>query len=266
MTLEIVRARSRTPRKGIGAPRAVGPVALLLLWWVATAAGWADPSILPSPLTLGRTLVTLWTQDDLLGHLGVSLTRSIVGGAIGVTTGLVLGTVSGLWQRGEELIDASMQMLRTIPILALIPLLIVWMGIGETPKLFMIALATSFPMYLNSYAGIRNVDRKLVEAMRAFGLRGHRLILQVLLPLSLPSIFTGLRYSASVSVLILVAAEQVNASRGIGYLINTAQTYQQVDVIMICILVYAAFGLLADALVRLAERVFAPWRTSVAIR
>jgi sulfonate transport system permease protein len=157
-------------------------------------------------------------------------------------------------------------MLRTVPFLALVPLFIVWFGIGEAPKLILIALATLFPMYLNTYAGVRNVDRKVIEASRSFGLSGTRLVREVVLPLALPQIFTGLRYALGVSVLVLIAAEQINASAGLGFLLNGAQLYQQVDVILICIGIYAVLGLGADILVRALERVFLPWRAGVAIR
>ena len=164
------------------------------------------------------------------------------------------------------LITATATLFVVIDPPGLVPLFIVWFGIGETPKLLLIALATMFPMYLNAYAGVRNVDRKVIEAMRSFGLNGRRLVLEVVLPLALPQIFTGLRFSLGVSVLVLIAAEQINASAGLGYLLNSAQMYQQVDVILICIGIYAVLGLGADLIVRTLERVFLPWRAGVAIR
>jgi len=246
--------------------RATGPLLVVAAWAVSTSAGMIDPSILPSPSGLVAGWQELWVQQDLLGQVGVSLTRAVVGGSAGILLGLLLGTAAGLSRLGEEFLDALLQMLRTVPFLALVPLFIVWFGIGETPKLLLIALATTFPMYLNAYAGVRNVDRKVIEAMRSFGLTGRKLITQVVLPLALPQIFTGLRFSLGVSVLVLVAAEQINASAGLGYLLNSAQLYQQVDVILICIAIYALLGLSADMIVRILERVFMPWRASVAVR
>lgn len=248
------------------ARRAIGPLLVVAAWAASTSAGLVDPSILPSPATLGGTIVQLWNEQALLQQIGVSLGRALFGGALGVALGLVLGATAGLFRLGEELFDALLQMLRTVPFLALVPLFIVWFGIDETPKLILIALATMFPMYLNTYAGVRNVDRKVLEAARSFGLRGPRLIREVVLPLALPSILTGLRFSLGVSVLVLIAAEQINASAGLGYLLNTAQLYQQVDVILICIAVYAALGLSADLIVRSLENVLMPWRASVAAR
>src|SRR5690606_28186038 len=209
-----------------------------------------DPSILPSPSGLVEGWQQLWAEQALAHQIATSLSRALVGGAVGIVVGLTLGTAAGLSQLGEEFLDALLQMLRTVPFLALVPLFIVWFGIGETPKLLLIALATMFPMYLNTYAGVRNVDRKVIEAMRSFGLTGSKLIRQVVLPLALPQIFTGLRFALGVSVLVLIAAEQINTSAGLGYLLNSAQLYQQVDVILICIGIYAVLGLSADLIVR----------------
>jgi sulfonate transport system permease protein len=241
-------------------------LALVVLWALATGLHWVDPSVVPPPRVVVSTLSDLWTQQHLLHQVAVSLGRAAEGSVIGIAAGLLLGVAAGLSRLGEELFDAFMQMLRTVPFLALVPLFIVWFGIGELPKLLLIALATMFPMYLNSYTGVRNVDRKLVEAMQCFGLIGPRLIRQVVIPLALPSILTGLRFSLGVAVLVLVAAEQINTSAGIGYLLASAQLYQQVDVILICLAIYALLGLSADLVVRLLERALMPWRAAVALR
>ena len=262
----IVRRTGNYSERLSFARRAIGPLLVVALWAIATSTGWIDPSILPSPAGLVAGLQQLWTEQALATQIATSLTRALVGGAAGIVFGLVLGTIAGLSKLGEELFDALLQMLRTIPFLALVPLFIVWFGIGEAPKLLLIALATMFPMYLNTYAGVRNVDRKVIEAMRSFGLNGRRLILEVVLPLALPQIFTGLRFALGVSVLVLIAAEQINASAGLGYLLNSAQLYQQVDVILICIAIYAVLGLSADLIVRTLERLFMPWRAGIAVR
>ena len=246
--------------------RAAGPLAVVAIWALATTAGWVDPSILPSPRALAEGFRQLWNEQNLAGQVGVSLARALGGGSAGIVAGLLLGVAAGLSRLGEELFDALLQMLRTVPFLALVPLFIVWFGIGETPKLLLIALATLFPMYLNTYSGVRNVDRKVVEASRTFGLKGARLIREVVLPLALPSILTGLRFALGVSLLMLIAAEQINAQAGLGYLLNTAQVYQQVDVILVCIFIYALLGLAADLIVRLLERLFMPWRANLAAR
>jgi sulfonate transport system permease protein len=260
------RSVGRVPGRLTLARRVIGPLLFVLLWVVATGAGLIDPSVLPSPAAVAKGFVKLWTEQDLAGQIGVSLVRALLGGAIGMAVGLAFGVVAGLTQLGEELFDALLQMLRTVPFLALVPLFIVWFGIGELPKLLLIAIATSFPMYLNTFAGVRNVDRKVVEAARSFGLGGARLVREVVLPLALPSILTGVRFSLGVSVLVLIAAEQINASAGIGYLLSSAQLYQQVDIILICIAVYALLGLTADLSVRVLERLLMPWRSGVAAR
>lgn len=252
-------------RKGLGR-RAVAPLALVVIWWVSTSAGWVDRSILPGPNEVADGIVRLWIQQGLLQHLGVSLSRAVTGGTIGIVIGLLLGLIAGLSKLGEELYDSLIQMLRTVPFLALVPLFIVWFGIGEAPKLLLIALATCFPMYLNVYAGVRNVDRKVIEAMKSFGLKGGKLIIEVIIPLAMPSILTGLRFSLGVSVLVLVAAEQINTTTGLGYLLNTAQAYQQVDVILICIAIYSLLGLLADLIVKIFENLLMPWRQGIAVR
>ena len=254
------------PRRLSLLTRAAGPLALVALWALVTSAGWVPASVLPSPRAVVAAFATLWMHDDLPRQLGVSLGRALAGGAIGMTAGLLLGLSAGLSRLGEEAFDAILQMLRTIPFLALVPLFIVWFGIGEMPKVLLIALATTFPMYLNTYAGVRNVDRRTIEAMRSFGLSGARLVREVVIPLAMPQLLTGLRYALGIAVLVLIAAEQINSAAGLGYLLNMAQLYQQVDVILICIAIYAALGLLADLSVRMLERVLMPWRAHVAAR
>lgn len=266
----LVRPAARRESEPAGryslARRALGPALVVFAWAAATSAGLIDPSILPSPADLGATAVQLWREQELLHQIGISLARALAGGTLGVALGLLLGATAGLFRLGEELFDALLQMLRTVPFLALVPLFIVWFGIDETPKLILIALATMFPVYLNTYSGVRNVDRKVVEAARSFGLAGPRLIREVVLPLAMPSILTGLRFALGVSVLVLIAAEQINTSAGLGYLLNIAQLYQQVDVILICIAIYATLGLGADLIVRALERLLMPWRAAVAAR
>lgn len=261
-----VRTREDKPDRLSLARRAIGPLLVLALWAGMTSAGLVPESVLPSPRLLIGTLGHLWSEQELLHQIAVSLTRALAGATLGVSLGLLLGVIAGLTRLGEELFDATLQMMRTAPPLALVPLFIVWFGVDETPKLLLIGLATMFPMYLNTYSGVRNVDRKVVEASRTFGLKGARLIREVVLPLALPSILTGLRFSLGVSLLMLIAAEGINAQAGLGYLLNTAQVYQQVDVILVCIFIYAVLGLGADLFVRLLERLLMPWRAHLAAR
>ena len=250
------------PRFGLGGARWLSPVLLLLLWELGSRTGLIPTRILAAPSTV---LVTLWSMilsGELPSNLLVSLARASAGLAIGLVVGASLALVSGLSRLGETTVDPLMQIKRTIPSLALTPLFIVWFGIGEAPKITLIAVGTTFPIYLNLFAGVRAVDPRLVEAARSFGLKGLDLIWQVILPGALPSFLTGLRYAMGVALLVLVVAEQINAQAGLGYLINTARDFMRTDIIVVCLLVYASLGLAADQAVRLLESRALAWRPS----
>jgi sulfonate transport system permease protein len=189
-----------------------------------------------------------------------SLRRVLGGLLIGGTIGVMLAILSGLSRFGEDMIDSTVQMLRTVPNVALIPLLIIWFGIGEATKIALIAIATAFPLYINVYAGIRNVDVSLVEAGRTLGLSRAGLVRHVVLPGALPNALVGLRYSLAVAWLVLVFGEQVNATAGIGYLMSNAREFFQTEVIVVCLAVYALLGLGVDLTIRLLERVLLSWR------
>jgi sulfonate transport system permease protein len=246
--------------------RTILPLAVIGLWWLLTGTGVVQPTVLSSPLGTWKTFWDLLLHQDLLGDIGVSLARAAVGLAIGGGIGLVLGVTVGLFALGEELLDSVLQAFRLIPFPAVLFLFIVWFGIGETPKILLIALATLFPMYLNASNGVRNVDRRVVEAAQSFGLKGRRLIREVILPLSLPSILTGLRFAAGISIIALVFAESINANKGIGYLALQAQSFNQTSVLVVVIIVYAILGVIVDLVVRLLERRLMPWRRQLAVR
>jgi sulfonate transport system permease protein len=178
----------------------------------------------------------------------------------GLSAAVIAALIAGLFKVGEDIIDAPIQMLRTVPVVGLIPLLIIWFGIGDEPKLILIALGVFFPLYLNLYAGIRGTDPALVEAGRTLGLYRFGLVRHVVLPAAVPNGLVGLRYSIGVSWLILVFAETINATTGIGYLINTAREFFETDTIVLCLVLYGLLGLLADVFVRLLERVLLSWR------
>ena len=261
----VERTRQRSRRASL-ALRVLLPIAIFGLWWLLTGTGIVEPTDLASPSATASAFWTLLLHQDLLGDIGISVARLLVGVAIGAGLGFVLGVTVGLFALGEELLDSSLQMLRTIPFPAVIFLFIVWLGIGETAKVGLIALATLFPMYLNASNGVRNVDRRVVEAARSFGLRGRRLVGQVVIPLAMPSILTGLRFSSGVGVVALVFAETINANKGIGYLLLQASSLQHVSTLMVCIIIYALLGIVVDLLVRLLERRLMPWRRQVAVR
>jgi sulfonate transport system permease protein len=242
--------------------RALGPLLLLVLWWTASATGVLTPDVLASPAGVVRAVGELWGNGQLGDALTTSLTRSGIGLLIGLTAGLTLGVLTGFTRLGDELLDSSLQTLRTIPFLALVPLFMVWFGINEIAKILLIAVATTFPMYVSTAGGVRNTDQKLVEAMRSFGMSRLAVVREVVLPGALPSLLAGLRLSMTLSVIALIAAEEINATAGIGYLMAQAQSYARTDVLAVCILVYGFLGLLADGIVRLLEKVLMPWRTA----
>ena len=200
------------------------PVAIFLAWWLLTGTHVIESTTLSTPRATWDAFTYLWSTQDLVGDIGVSVRRAAFGLALGAGIGLVLGIVVGLARLGEELLDAPMQMLRMVPYPAVIFLFIIWFGIGETAKVLLIGLATLFPMYLNTSNGVRNVDRRVVEAARSFGLGGRRLVRQVIVPLAMPSILTGLRFSAGIAVIALVFTESVGANQGIGYLVAQANS------------------------------------------
>ncbi len=243
-----------------GVRRLLSPLVLLLLWQAASSAGLLSSRTLASPAQIAVSAWALVLSGELAWHLAVSLGRVLTGLAIGLTIGAGLALAAGLSRLGEDIVDAPMQMLRTLPFLALVPLFILWFGIGETPKIALVALGTAFPIYLNLFAGIRGVDPRLAEMGRVFGLDGRGLIRHVILPGALPSALVGLRYSLGVAWLSLVVAEQVNARAGIGYLINDARDFLRTDVILVGLMLYALLGLGADAMVRSLERRALAWR------
>jgi sulfonate transport system permease protein len=264
ITPKVIRSRTRTRSRSLGL-RVLSPLFLLFFWWLLARANWLPAGSLPTPYTVIKTFGTLFSHD-LIGQIGDSLSLAGFGLSIGVTLGFALGLMSGLSRIGEELFDAPLQMLRTVPFLALIPLFVVWMGIGELPKVALISLATTFPMYINTAAAMRNVDRKVVEAARSYGLRGIRLVREVIFPLSLPGLLTGLRFSLGLSVLALVGAETIASNGGIGYLVNQAEQFQQTSIVFCGVIIYAALGLSADIFVRVIERFALPWRAGVSVR
>ncbi|MFH8737826.1 MULTISPECIES: ABC transporter permease [unclassified Streptomyces] len=249
--------RTRVPR---WLRRTSGPVLLLILWQLLSSTGVLTADVLASPGTIARVAGDLVSDGSLPNAMGVSLQRVAIGLLFGVVVGTGLALVSGLFRVGEDLVDASVQMLRTVPFVGLIPLFIIWFGIGEAPKIAIITLGVSFPLYLNVYAGIRGVDAQLIEAGESLGLSRWGLVRHVVLPGALPGAMTGLRYSLGISWLALVFAEQINADAGIGFLMVQARDFLRTDVIVVCLIVYAFLGLLADFVVRTLERLLLQWR------
>ncbi len=258
-------ARSRFGKSARFSSRALVPALLLAVWQASSNLGFVAPEVLPSPADIIAAYAELIRTGELQAAIPASLARALTGLALGASVGLVLGLFAGLWRVGEELFDAPLQMLRTIPFIAMIPLFIIWFGIGEQAKIALIFGATIFPVYLNTYSGVRGVDQKLIEAARVFGLSHGRIATRVIIPTALPSILVGLRFAAGVSLLALVAAEQINARSGIGFILINANQNQRTDIIIAGIIVYALLGIVIDLVMRLVERLALPWRPSLVL-
>ncbi|MBK1615790.1 ABC transporter permease [Rubrivivax gelatinosus] len=235
------------------------PVLLLLGWEIASRAGWLSSRVLPEPWAVVTALGTLLRSGELLHHVAISSGRALAGLAIGGGLGLVLGLLTGSFRFFETLLDTSFQMLRNIPALALIPLVILWFGIDETAKLFLVAVGVFFPIYLNTFHGIRSVDKGLIEMARSYGLSGWALYRHVILPGALPSILVGLRFSLGLMWVLLIVAETISAQAGIGYLTMNAREFLQTDVVLVGILLYALLGKLADVLAKALEQWWLRW-------
>ena len=240
-------------------------MALLLVWQCVSELGMVSRDVLPPPTQVLAAFAELWETGELQRALPASISRSLLGLFIGGAIGLVLGLFAGLWRVGEEIFDAPLQMLRTIPFIAAVPLFIIWFGIDEAVKIIVILVATIFPVYLNTYSGVRGVDPKLIEAAGIFGLSHYKIIRHVILPTAMPSILVGVRYAAGVSLLALVVAEQINARAGIGYILTNANANQRSDIIIAGIIVYALLGIVTDIVMRRVEAAALPWKPQHAI-
>lgn len=250
-------ARPVSPR---WARRLLGPAWLLGLWVLLSTTGVISERSFAPPAEVWSAFVELVRSGELQHHFLVSLRRVLVGLGFGITAGVSLALLSGLFRLADDLVDGPIQVLRSMPVLALVPLFILWLGIDEQAKVTLIAVAVTFPVYINTFAGIRNVDARLVESAATFGLDRRRLIRHVILPGALPGFFVGLRFAFAVSWLVLVVAEQINATSGIGYLTINAQQFLRTDILIVGLLVYGALGFISDAVVRLLERSALQWR------
>lgn len=263
-------SRAATPRTGrtrrrrlIAWQRLISPLVLLIAWQSASMAGVLPGRLLAAPTTIFGTAAGL-VEDGTLGAATlVSLQRVAIGFAIGGVAALVLAFAAGLTRVGENAVDPPLQMLRTLPHFGLIPLFILWFGIGETPKIALITLGVVFPLYLNTFAGIRGVDPKLIEAARTLRLSRTALVRHVLIPGALPQTLVGLRQSLGIAWLALIVAETVNADAGLGYMINDAREFLRTDIIVVGLAVYSLLGLLTDAIVRFTERRALAWRRTL---
>jgi sulfonate transport system permease protein len=248
---------SRIPRP---LRRLMGPILILAAWTIGSATGLLNAALFPPPVQVAATAWRLLSDGQLATHVGASLVRVLSGTAFGIVIGVLLAVLAGLTQTGEDLLDWTMQVLKAVPNFALTPLLIIWMGIGEGPKVVLITTGVAIAIYINTYSGIRGVDQQLVEMAQTLNARRSTLITQVILPGATPNFLVGLRLGLSSAWLSLIFAEMINTTKGIGYLMSRAQTNLQFDVSLLVIVIYAVAGLLSYALVRLLERLLLSWR------
>lgn len=235
------------------------PVLVILVWEALARIGFVGSNILPAPSAVAAAFWRLAVSGELLRHIGVSGARALTGFAVGGSIGFALGLANGVSRLSRGLTDTTLQMVRNVPHLALIPLVILWFGIGEEAKLFLVALGVFFPIYVNTLLGIQSVDPQLVEMGRIYGMSRLQLFLRVILPGALPAIFVGLRYALGIMWLTLIVAETISASSGLGYMAMQAREFLLIDVVLLAILIYALLGKLADSFARLLERLSLQW-------
>ena len=235
------------------------PALLLSAWVVLAKIGWISSRVFPAPWEVWQAALNLAGSGELWRHLGISAGSAGLGFMIGGGIGFTLGMANGLSPLAEKLLDSSVQMVRNVPHLALIPLVILWFGIDEEAKIFLVALGVFFPIYVNTFHGIRTVDPQLLEMARVYGLRRAGLFREVIFPAALPSILVGVRYALGLMWLSLIVAETIATTSGIGYLAMNAREFMQTDVVLVAILLYSLLGKLADSLARGLERKLLRW-------
>lgn len=236
------------------------PLAIVVIWQLAASLHLVSATMLPAPAKIMEQALRLLANGELFQHLGISFYRAGLGFALGSATGLVLGLSTGLGKLAERTLDPSLQMLRTIPLLSLVPLFILWFGVGEFSKILMISLGAFFPVYVNTFLGIRNVDMKLIEVTGIYQYTRWQLLSKVIIPSALPNILLGVRLSLGTAWLVLVVAEMMGASAGVGYMIQDARAYSQTDIVFVGISIFAIVGKLSDSAIRLLEKRWLRWR------
>ncbi|MGW7395012.1 ABC transporter permease [Streptomyces cyaneofuscatus] len=252
------------PGRSLPFGRLIGPVLLIAAWWAASASGYLDPRILSGPGSVISTASDLVATGRLQDNVLISLQRAGLGLFFGVVSGVVLAVAAGLSRGGEYLIDGPLQIKRAIPSLAMLPLLILWLGIGEEMKVTVIALGVAVSMYINTFAFLTSIDNRYVELAEGLDLSRAQFIRKVVVPGSLPGFFVGLRLGVTSSWVGLIVVEQINATSGIGYMMFQAQQYAQSDVIIVGLVAYGIFGFASDAAVRAIERRALSWRRTLA--
>ncbi|WP_445114537.1 aliphatic sulfonate ABC transporter permease SsuC [Acinetobacter sp. WZC-1] len=238
------------------------PVLLIIIWQIASKSGLLQSRILPAPTAVVSAFWGLLLSGELWQHVRISAGRALLGLLTGGGLGLLLGLLNGSSRIASTLLDTTLQMIRNIPALALIPLVILWFGIDESAKLFLVAIGVFFPMYINTYHGIRAVDPQLIEMGKSYGLSRWQLYRDIILPGAMPSILVGLRFSLGLVWVLLIVAETISAQSGIGYMTMNAREFLQTDIVLVGILLYALLGKLADVFARLLEQYLLRWHTA----
>nr|WP_285844698.1 ABC transporter permease subunit [Oceanobacillus profundus] len=232
---------------------------MLLGWQLFTMNRSISGSILPPPLEVVQAGAQMAVNGDLWTHIFISFNRALTGFVIGGGLGLIFGLLNGIYPIAEKHLDTTVQMFRNLPHLALIPLIILWFGVGEEPKVILVAIGVFFPIYINTYHGIRSVDKGLIEMGNVYRLSRQKLFSKIVLRGALPSILVGIRYALGTMWVTLIVAETVAASSGIGYMSNNAREFMQLDIVVLAILLYALLGKLADSLAKLLESRLLKW-------
>ena len=255
------RARARRNDRKWALIRWASPLVLLVLWQLGSAVGLIPQAVLPAPSLIVEAGIEVVENGQLADALRVSGVRVIEGLLLGGILGVALGTAVGLSRWFEATVDPPMQMVRALPHLGLIPLFILWFGIGELPKVLLVALGVSFPLYLNTFSAIRQVDPKLFETAQVLGFSFWQRFRNIIVPSAAPQVLVGFRQSLAIAWLTLIVAEQINADKGIGFLINNARDFLRIDIIIFGLIVYALLGIGTDAIVRALERRALRYRT-----
>ncbi|MFE3975189.1 MULTISPECIES: ABC transporter permease [unclassified Peribacillus] len=238
------------------------PVVVLIAWQSLGSVGILPAQLFSSPLLIVTTFIDLVQSGEMGMHLQISLTRALLGFALGGFLGLLLGVIVGMQKKSEEYLNPSIQMLRTVPLLAITPLFIMWFGFGELSKVLLIALGAFFPLYLQTFLGLRNVDKKLYDVARILEFGRLEQITKLMIPAALPNILLGIRLALSAAWMCLVVAELLGADRGVGFMIQDARSFMQTDVVFVGIIIFALAGKISDSFVRLLENHLLKWQDS----
>ena len=236
------------------------PLLILIIWYIVTEFEFVNTRIFPNPKEVVTAFIDLTLSGELLKHTWASTQRALIGFVIGGLIGVFLGILNGLYPIAERFLDSTIQMIRNIPHLALIPVVIIWFGIGEEGKIFLVVLGVFFPIYVNTFYGIRSIDKGLIEMAKVYGLKGWSLFTKVIIPGALPATLVGVRQSLGIMWLTLIVSETVAVDSGIGYMAMNARDFMRMDIIILSIIIYAFLGKISDLIAKWFEHYMLRWR------